>query len=396
MRGQFKWVLLFLCMGIVRLSSVETPRNGNLLTKEEIAQQLGEKIIRQKFPTELSFKFKDEELDGRVEYTIDSDLQATMEKLIRSYQPDYAAFVACDAETGELLSLISFSKANDSDNLAVRASIPAASIFKIVTATTGIDQKLLSADSVIPFNGGYHTLYRRNVAHTNQNRWTRHMTIREAFAKSVNSVFGKIGYALISPFQMEHYARRFQFNESISSDIPIEKGMLLLNSDDPWAMAEVASGFTRVAQMSPVQGALMAAAVANDGKMMEPYVVRTISSQGERIYQGEPKVLSLTMNADTAAEMRSMMQETVKTGTARSVFRPLFRKRTWKEVAIGGKTGSLTGGEPFGKCDWFVGYGKSETRKVAVSALTINKKNWRVKSSYLAKTFFEKFFDRVE
>jgi hypothetical protein len=64
-------------------------------------------------------------------------------------------------------------------------------------------------------------------------------------------------------------------------------------------------------------------------------------------------------------------------------------------VEVGGKTGSLTGLEPRGKYDWFVGYAQHGGQKIAISALTIHGKLWRVKSSYLARRAIEQYFKGV-
>jgi beta-lactamase class D len=63
---------------------------------------------------------------------------------------------------------------------------------------------------------------------------------------------------------------------------------------------------------------------------------------------------------------------------------------------VGGKTGSLTGLDPEGKYDWFVGFASHGDQRIAVAALTIHRKLWRVKSSYLARKAIENYFkDRM-
>ena len=342
----------------------------------------------------LTIKGEDAPVEGFVRYSIDLEAQSQMEKLFESYKPDYGAFVALDAETGQILSLVSYShKPHEIGNLALKAIFPAASVFKLVTATAAVDSKKARPDTVIAFNGANHTLYRKNVTQTAINRWTRYMTLREAFAKSVNTVFGKLGLFVLKPNEIEAYARRFKFNEEIPSDIPVEMGSLSIDADDQWSLVELASGFNRVSLMSPLQGALMAASVANDGKMMEPYIVDSfLSKDGETTYEAKPKVTSTTMSVESAGLIRKLMQATASGGTASKSFRPLLRNRRYAGIEIGGKTGSLKGLYPKGKCDWFVGYARSGERKIAIAALTINEETWKVKSAYLARRFIELYF----
>ncbi len=332
-----------------------------------------------------------------VQYALDSSLQKAMENLFKDYKPDYGAFVAIDAVTGRVLALVSYDGPGrhyrgpkGQNHLALGASFPSASVFKVVTAAAAIAEKSFSADTVIPYNGRNHTLYRSNVLKENFNRWTRYITLKEAFARSVNSVFGKIGVFVLSPASLRDYASRFGFNRKIAGDMPAEEGKAII-SEDQWEIAEAASGFTKDNRMSPLQGALIAAAIVNDGIMMEPWLVGSLHQQdGTKVYEALPRVATETVDVHTAREMRELMQETVSRGTSRGSFRRF--RRGMDVVEVGGKTGSLTGDDPPGKYDWFVGYADSGPSRIAVAALTVHEKFWRVKSSYLARRAIEHYF----
>ncbi|MFN9066259.1 MAG: penicillin-binding transpeptidase domain-containing protein, partial [Bdellovibrionales bacterium] len=94
-------------------------------------------------------------------------------------------------------------------------------------------------------------------------------------------------------------------------------------------------------------------------------------------------------------KMRTMMEETVLTGTSRKSFRSLVRSKKFREVQMGGKTGHLTGDNPKGRTDWFVGYAFDEDRRLAIAAITVNEKFWTIKSSQVAQMMFRKFFEPV-
>jgi peptidoglycan glycosyltransferase len=127
--------------------------------------------------------------------------------------------------------------------------------------------------------------------------------------------------------------------------------------------------------------------------MMEPYLIDGVYSRdGEKIYSSYVQALSgPVVKKETAHEMRTLMKETVSSGTSRKAFRG-FSKSKFGVIDVGGKTGSLTGDQPRGKYDWFVGYADYNGRKIAVSALTIHGKLWRVKSSTLARKAIETYF----
>ena len=69
-----------------------------------------------------------------------------------------------------------------------------------------------------------------------------------------------------------------------------------------------------------------------------------------------------------------------------------FFKCPFKELVVGGKTGSLNDKVLKGKVDWFVGFAHSHGRKISISVLTVNKQFWTVKASYLARKTIETAF----
>ncbi|OFZ55295.1 MAG: hypothetical protein A2428_09135 [Bdellovibrionales bacterium RIFOXYC1_FULL_54_43] len=368
----------------------------NPLTKDQLAQVLADSTSFYRFPGEIEIPDHKKPIQAVVQYSFDPKLQDEMENLFRTYHPDYGAFVAVDATTGRVLSMVSYSDNKKvSENLTLRATFPSASVFKVVTAAAAIEARKYSANTVIPFNGSNHTLYRNNILKTNYTRWTRYITLKDAFAKSVNTVFGKIGAYSVGPEELRQYAGRFGFNRRIAADIPIQEGRAIIPQDprDFWGLAETASGYTRENTMSPLQGALIAAAIVNDGVMMEPFVVQSVyTTEGAQIYAAEPRIGTLTVDAKTAAEIRNLMRQTVTSGTSHTAFRRFFTHE-FSSLNVGGKTGSLTGMDPPGKYDWFVGYADSGSQKIAIAALTIHEKFWRVKSSYLARRAIESYFE---
>lgn len=363
---------------------------ATVVTRDVLARTLGEAALVDRFPTEIEIPGIPGE--SVVQYSFDPGLQQEMEKLMRSYRPDYGAFVAMDAETGQILSIVSYA-ADPSvhENFALRATFPSASVFKVVTAAAAIENDNLSGDSIINFNGANHTLYRGNILRSGRTRWTRHVSLKEAFAKSINTVFGRIGAYKVGPEKLSEYAGRFGFNHPIPADFPVQPGRAPIPSD-PWGLAETASGFTRDNTMSPIQGALIAASVVNEGRMMEPFFVQSVFSRnGTELYRAQPTLMATTVDPATAAEIRRLMHETVARGTSHKSFRGFFRGK-FRDLDVGGKTGSLTGMNPRGKYDWFVGFAEGRARKIAFAALTIHEKLWRVKSSYLVRRGIESFF----
>ncbi len=375
------------------LSSAETEVlvPDQRVSRAIISDQMGKALKINSFPESIEIEVEGQNRRAEVEYSLDGSADERMRRLFQAYRPDHGAFVAMDARTGRIISLVSYARERqDHDNLALRATFPAASIFKVITASAALDMNKANPDTVVPFNGSLHTLYKRNVQETRENRWTRRMTLREAFGRSVNVFFGKLGLFYIGPQDLLQYAERFRFNQPIHSDIPVQTGYARIAVDDSWSVVTAASGFTKDNTMSPIHGAMIAAAIANDGIMMEPYLVQSLRDTviGETLYQAVPQQASVAVEPSAAASLRELMRETVRSGTSRRSFRQVVRKQGLDDVEFGGKTGSLTGGDPMGKCDWFVGYLRFKDQRIAVAALTVNEDKWRVKSSFLASSFF--------
>ena len=381
---------------IAREQAAEADRATELSeVRGRLARELGPFFLHNQFPTETEMFWNGQTHKVKIDYSIDSDLQKEADKLLKSYRPDYGSVVVMDALTGRVLAMSSYQKKDSSaPSLALRGTFPAASIFKIVTATAAVDKYKLSPDTIVLFNGSNYTLYKKNVMETKRNRWTRQMTIREAFGRSINTVFGRLTFERLQPQDLEEYAVRFGFNTKIDSDLPFDPGFTEIPDEKVYQLAEIASGFNKVTRMSPLQGAMIAASVASSGKMMVPTIIDRIRDEtGDLLYQSEPVTAAVTMTPEGAERLKKLMSSTISRGTSAKSFRPLVRDRKFRELELGGKTGSLTGDNPRGKVDWFVGYAiGGQDSRLAIAAITVNVDKWTVKSSHLAQSLFRKHF----
>lgn len=360
-----------------------------------IAEALKDPLSRLEFPEQLTVELPDGRLKVQATYTLDSKLQAEADKLLKRYKPDYGAVFMMDASTGRVLAFTSYQRNSDTPvNLVSRASYPTASVFKIVTATAAIDRAGVSPSHTIRFNGGNYTLYRKNVMSDRINRWTRTITLRDAFARSYNTAFGRLSLETLTPEDINEYATRYMFNQPIPADFPLDLSVAHVPAEKGFELTEVASGYNKMNRMSPVHGAMIAASVINDGKVIMPYLVeRLTDEQGHDVYRGETVDNGNIMSVASARHLRELMEETVTSGTSRKSFRGLVRDRKFRELEVGGKTGHLTGDNPRGRVDWFVGYASDEGRRISIAALTVNKEYWTIKSSELAKMLIRESFE---
>lgn len=326
-----------------------------------------------------------------LDFAFDPAIQAASEELLEHYKPDLGVMVAMDASTGRILAMASKNRSfpTITGNPVLDITYPSASVFKVITATAALEKDKLP-DSQISYAGRNHTLYKSQLREK-VSGWKRMATLKEAFAKSINTVFGRIGVFSIGKEPMQSLSKRFWFNEKIPSEFPVVNSKSA-NPTNEYELAEMASGYTQENAITVLHGAMIGAAIANDGLMMEPYFLNAAYlKSGKTIYRSEPQVLAKVTSPETAYELRTLMQETVSKGTSRKSFKGFF-KGQFKELQVGGKTGSLMDKALKGKVDWFVGFAQAHGRKISVSVLTVNKQFWTVKASYLARRTIETAF----
>jgi len=103
----------------------------------------------------------------------------------------------------------------------------------------------------------------------------------------------------------------------------------------------LADSLSKTGSQGVMQWQEVAAAIANDGIMMEPYLIDTIrDDSGELLSQVIPKMASTVVEPKSAEELRLLFKHTVTSGTSRRAFRQTVRRSAFDEVEFGGKTGS--------------------------------------------------------
>lgn len=331
-----------------------------------------------------------------VETSLDEDLQNyLLSKMDRKNSRDIG-IVVMEADTGRILAMAGFDKTGAAGNPCLRSNFPAASIFKIVTAASAVDHCNYTADSTMHFNGYKHTLYKRQLT-DKINKYTNSVSFKDAFAQSINPVFGKIGESRLGKSLLEKYADTFKFNEPLDFDLSLLPSHFHIN-DDSYDWAEIASGFNRDTTISPLHGAVMASAILNDGRMVTPSIVdRIFDDKGKVLYHGQPSWERQAMSAKASTVLDQMMQTTIKTGTARKSFRGYQKDKILSRLDIGGKTGSMGNKTHEIRYDWFVGfaserYGQS---KVVVAVIVAHEKFIGIRACQYARMAIKHYFSKL-
>ncbi|SDT84435.1 penicillin-binding transpeptidase domain-containing protein [Desulfobacula phenolica] len=378
----------------------KNPEDQTWLSKN----QLNQIISTTKFTkTDKNIFFLDTpETSYKITTSIDVDLQEYLLSLLDRLKnltrgkPQRIAFVVMEADTGKIIAMTGFDLENPNANPCIASNYPAASIFKIITASAAVETLGYTPGTPLYFNGNKYTLYKRQLKDV-KNKYSCKISFSRAFAESVNPVFGKIGKNHLGEKRLESYADAFGFNQIIHSELPFFSGRFETNSSD-YHLAELGCGFNTDTTISPLFGAMLISAVVNSGNIMLPSIVEHVTDpDGKIIYKNKQATYKKAIRPETATTMMQLMKRTVSKGTARKSFRGSSKDAVLSKLTIGGKTGSLYNKEHTVKYDWFTGFGneKRTNRKIALSIVVGHRKYIGTKAGTYAKMILKKYFKKT-
>lgn len=318
-------------------------------------------------------------------YSLNPTLQKKTSMIVSRSRAPHVAVVAMEPKTGRILALDG--KSISIDNIVTHAGFPAASLFKVITAAAGIEQKKVSPDSLINFRGGIHLLDRSNaIPDPSRDRFS--MSLEEAIGKSCNPVFAHVALNFLNPTTLQKYANLLGFNGTLGFDIklPISSAFIPV---DQYGFGRTAAGFGDV-YISPIHAAALISAVANKGILPKPSIVDTVQTKdGALLYQNKPSSIKRSLNSHTAEVLFNMLESTTTLGTSKKAFTQNGKPALSYRVA--GKTGTLRGDNPNGLNNWFIGAAPIENPKIAIAVIVVNPGDASSKASRIAKELIEDY-----
>lgn len=336
--------------------------------------------------------------DYQIDYTFDPELMNFIKKKLKRYSSDHSVVTVMDNNDGSILAVVGYNRKTRSYDykLPFTNTHPSASLIKIITGAGVIHNGKISKETVFNYRGKGTTLYKYQLTNK-RTRWSRYQSFASAFAISNNVIFGKAAIKNLMPTELFSMASNFGFNKNLFNDISVGKSYFPMPQNQ-YNMAELASGLNSQTLISPVHAALLSSIIANNGMLQYPRIVNRISnlSDSEDVINYIPESKDV-LDERTAMMLKSMMSLTVNRGTAKSSFRKMNR-RVRKRLEIGGKTGTITGGIPYGKRDWFTAFAypkdRSDGKGISISVMNINIDKWYVKSSYLAQEVISYYYKK--
>jgi peptidoglycan glycosyltransferase len=368
---------------------------------------------------------------GSVELTLNKAAQRAAYKAMKANgKMRRGAVVALDPTTGAILaavstpsydpSVLSSHNANSIEkawkqlnankkqpmlNRAFRQLYPPGSTFKIVVAAAALkagyapDSKVFAPVGYWPFQPKKTSACPADVASSCVQNFEGEScasgtkaTLEFALAKSCNTAFAALAVDKLGGDRIADMAERFGFADpyadtenppdfcdppGLQVPLPVCNSTVGSNGDlaDPGALSHTSFG-QQDAKMTPLQGAMLSAAVANNGVLMQPYLVaKELSPNLSTLSQTQPHQLSQVLTPDLDAELRQMMQAVVEApegtgGPAQITDLP--------DITVGGKTGTADTGQYSRNSKtqpdaWFTGYAlQAGQPKIAVAVILEN------------------------
>jgi peptidoglycan glycosyltransferase len=323
-----------------------------------------------------------------IRLTIDPAVQKTAMESMQQIGKE-GAVVVLDVKTGAVLAMVSVPSYDPNllaDNMELLRSDPGApllnratqglftpgSSFKLITTAAALDSGAFTPDSKFRDDKGSIDIYGNTIKNWRDTPFGEH-DFSEAFSQSINTTFAQVGDKLGQDTLIK-YMQDFGFYQKPPFDLPegevlasgrYDQGKLASPDAplDPVQVAWMAIGQEQM-QVTPLMMAMVAQSIANDGKMMKPYVVDTVSDfNGTIIKQADPREWRTPISSTTAGEMKQMMVKVVNEGTG-------TRAKTDK-VQIAAKTGTAEV-DGRGPNAWFVGFAPATNPKVAIAVVVVD------------------------
>ncbi len=278
--------------------------------------------------------------------TLDVNIQDITENaLLKQMQATEALYGTCivmETKTGKIKAIANLGRRPDGnywedDNYALRVTEPGSTI-KLVTLLAVLEKGTSKLSDLVEVgSAGRMVVGPRNVNDAERSPKPV-LTVKECFAHSSNVGMSKVAYKAFSqnPKEFREYLHRYHMDTRSPIDLSnIPKPQLApLDKNKGGVMNMITMSFGYAAQVSPMHTLTLYNAVANNGKMMKPYLVSSIQQDGIVTRQYEPTVMEESIaRPEVIAAARESMESVVTEGTGRIAFKDM-------PFTIAGKTGT--------------------------------------------------------
>lgn len=282
-----------------------------------------------------------------------------------SYDPNLLASHDTSAVTKAWQQLTS-DPANPMLDKALREHYAPGSLFKIVTSAAALSTGRYSPDTQIDAPNSWAPASNDRPVHNFGNEScssSGQMSLQEAFAISCNTAFAELGTVGVGARALQAQAQAFGFGQTY--DVPmhtVSSTMPDNPSDEETMLDSIGQGQVVI---TPLQAAMLAAAVGNGGVVMKPYLVDQLQGPDLKVIsQTAPQQLGRAVSSQVASQLTQMMVDVVDNGTGTPA--------GISGVQVAGKTGTAQVDGQNNPNAWFVAFAPADHPKVAVAVLVLN------------------------
>jgi penicillin-binding protein A len=242
---------------------------------------------------------------------------------------------------------------------------PPGSVFKVIVSAAALEEGY-TPETVIPAPDVF-TLPDSSRELNNFNNSscspTEEQRLIDALTISCNTAFAQLGIDL-GEDAIREMSEAFGINDE-GLEIPLEVAPSTLGEIDGDAQLGISSIGQQDVQLTPLQAAMIAAAVANDGSLMKPYLVDHVTAPDLSVIdRTEPEELSEPVSADVAGQLTEMMISVVENGSG--------RRAQIDGVQVAGKTGTAQNAADADDHNWFIGFAPADDPTIAVAVFVRN------------------------
>lgn len=320
--------------------------------------------------------------DGiRVEYSLDEALTGEVFEILRKGRVDRGHAIVLDPRNGRVLAYVS----TDPETFPAKRAYPAASIVKVLTAAAMLEEEEGGASASCVYRGNKYRLNRRRLDRPSSGRTSG---LEDALASSNNQCFSQWALHSLGEEKLTAIFKRFGW---LSSPAPGHDAGRYEAVESRLDLGKLGSGLDGM-RVTPLHVAALTT-VLTGGELLEPWWVdRVVDARGRSIDLPERTEPRIVLPKERAETLREMLVATTTRGTAKSAFRTRRGRPKLGDIKVAGKTGNLTGRDPYGRYEWFMGLAPADDPQIGVVVLQLQSNLWWKKSSELAASILNEVF----
>ena len=310
-------------------------------------------------------------IDRNVQYVVEE----VLEEGVKKYGAKSGSVVILDPKTGGILSMANYPsyepnrwqafEEEDFQNQSISQVYEPGSTFKLVTVSSALDAQVVKPDTICPCKGpikvsGYEI-------QTWNNKYNPNSSVVEILQHSDNVGAGFIGEKLGKDKFLE-YINKFNLGSTLGTDLQGEEAGIIKERRN-WSDVDlITASFGQGLSVTALQMTSALGVIANDGKLMKPYLVKKITTNDTEI-EIKPEEIRRVLSTDTAKVMKELLLSAVEGGEAKNLIPKGYRvagKTGTAQVAVAGSY------DPSKAVASFVGFGPVENPKFVAIVKYVN------------------------